>query len=68
MKVVVSSSTLKVRKSHKKLAYTHAYTQIRDGDEHDNDDGDDIKIMRMALTRCAPVERRLFLISMLKIF
>ena len=68
VKPVLPSSTLKMRKSHKKLAYTHAYTQIRDGDEHDNDDGDDIKIMRMALTRCAPVERRLFLISMLKIF
>ena len=34
-KPVVPSSTLKMRKSHKKLArvyaYTHAYTQIRDG-------------------------------------
>ena len=35
VKPVVPSSTLKMRKSHKKLArvyaYTHAYTQIRDG-------------------------------------
>ena len=35
VKHVVPSSTLKMRKSHKKLArvyaYTHAYTQIRDG-------------------------------------
>ena len=35
VKPVVTSSTLKMRKSHKKLArvyaYTHAYTQIRDG-------------------------------------
>ena len=35
VKSVVPSSTLKMRKSHKKLAriyvYTHAYTQIRDG-------------------------------------
>ena len=35
VKTVVPSSTLKMRKSHKKLArlyaYTHAYTQIRDG-------------------------------------
>ena len=35
VKPVVHSSTLKMRKSHKKLArvyaYTHAYTQIRDG-------------------------------------
>ena len=34
VKPVVPSSTLKMRKSHKKLArvyaYTHAYTQIRD--------------------------------------
>ena len=35
VKPVVPSSSLKMRKSHKKLArvyaYTHAYTQIRDG-------------------------------------
>ena len=35
VKPVVPYSTLKMRKSHKKLArvyaYTHAYTQIRDG-------------------------------------
>ena len=35
VKHVVPSSTLKMRKSHKKLArvyaYTHTYTQIRDG-------------------------------------
>ena len=35
VKPVVPSSTLKMRKSHKKLArvyaYTHAYKQIRDG-------------------------------------
>ena len=35
VKPVVPSSTLKMRKSHKKLArvyaYTHAYTQIRNG-------------------------------------
>ena len=35
VKHVLPSSTLKMRKSHKKLArvyaYTHAYTQIRDG-------------------------------------
>ena len=35
VKPVVPSSTLKMRKSHKKLArvyaYTHVYTQIRDG-------------------------------------
>ena len=35
VKPAVSSFTLKMRKSHKKLArvyaYTHAYTQIRDG-------------------------------------
>ena len=35
VKRVASSSTLKMRKSHKKsarvYAYTHAYTQIRDG-------------------------------------
>ena len=35
VKPVVPSYTLKMRKSHKKLArvyaYTHAYTQIRDG-------------------------------------
>ena len=35
VKPVVTYSTLKMRKSHKKLArvyaYTHAYTQIRDG-------------------------------------
>ena len=35
VKTVVPSSTLKMRKSHKKLArvyaYTHAYTQIRYG-------------------------------------
>ena len=35
VKPVVPFSTLKMRKSHKKLArayaYTHAYTQIRDG-------------------------------------
>ena len=35
VKPVVPSSTLKMRKSHKKLArvyaYTHAFTQIRDG-------------------------------------
>ena len=35
VKPVVPSSTLKMRKSHKKLArvyaYTHAYTQLRDG-------------------------------------
>ena len=35
VKPVVPSSTLKMRKSHKKsacvYAYTHAYTQIRDG-------------------------------------
>ena len=35
VKHVVPSSTLKMRKSHKKLArvyaYTHLYTQIRDG-------------------------------------
>ena len=36
VKPVVPSSTLKMRKSHKKLArvyaYTHAYTQICDGE------------------------------------
>ena len=36
VKTVVPSSTLKMRKSHKKLArvyaYTHTYTQISDGD------------------------------------
>ena len=35
VKPVVPSSTLKMRKSHKKsarvCAYTHAYTQLRDG-------------------------------------
>ena len=35
VKRVASSSTLKMRKSHKKssrvYAYTHAYTQLRDG-------------------------------------
>ena len=35
VKTVVPPSTLKMRKSHQKLAhvyaYTHAYTQIRDG-------------------------------------
>ena len=35
VKPVVPSSTLKMRKSHKKMArvyaYTHAFTQIRDG-------------------------------------